>query len=206
MLGKRVEGNRMIVLKLISELQKSDVSIDELESLIGHDATLAYHLLRYMNSAFYALRIKIESIKHALTLLGTDEVRKWASLMLMLRLSDKKPKELMLTGMMRAKMAEIIASADKNAKADQYFVVGLFSILDALLDMPLEEVLETLPLTEEMSVALTSDSGKMGEVLCNIKYYEQGDWDQLMNVIDHAAYQKAYLQAIKWSSELGSIM
>ena len=108
--------------------------------------------------------------------------------------------------MMRAKMAEILGSADKNAKADQYFVIGLFSILDALLDMPLEEVLETLPLTEEMSMALTSNTGKMGEVLRNIKYYEQGDWDRLMSIIDHAAYQKAYLQAIKWASELGSIM
>jgi len=202
-IGKRVEGNRMIVLKLISELQNPSVSMDELENLIGHDATLAYHLLRYMNSAFYALRIKIESIKHALTLLGTEEVRKWASLMLMLRLSDSKPKELMLTGMMRAKMAELLAVADKNAKAEQYFAVGLFSILDALLDMSLQEVLDTLPLTEEMSDALSSHTGKMGEVLSNIQLYEQGRWDELMTKIDHAAYQKAYLQSIKWASELG---
>ena len=202
-IGKRVEGNRMIVLKLISELQNPSVSMDELENLIGHDATLAYHLLRYMNSAFYALRIKIESIKHALTLLGTDEVRKWASLMLMLRLSDQKPKELMLTGMMRAKMAEIVGGTISNANADQYFAVGLFSILDALLDMSLQEVLDTLPLTEEMSSALSSHTGKMGEVLRNIKYYEQGDWDELMTLIDHSVYQKAYLQAIKWASELG---
>jgi len=202
-IGKRVEGDRMIVLKLISELQNPSVSMDELENLIGRDATLAYHLLRYMNSAFYALRIKIESIKHALSLLGTDEVRKWASLMLMLRLSNQKPKELMLTGMMRAKMAEILGSSVANANADQYFSVGLFSVLDALLDMSLQEVLDTLPLTEEMSSALSSHSGTMGEVLRNIKYYEQGDWDELMTLIDHSAYQKAYLQAIKWASELG---
>ncbi|MGH1537671.1 MAG: EAL and HDOD domain-containing protein [Gammaproteobacteria bacterium] len=202
-IGKRVEGNRMIVLKLISELQNPSVSMDELENLIGHDATLAYHLLRYMNSAFYALRIKIESIKHALTLLGTEEVRKWASLMLMLRLSDKKPKELMLTGMMRAKMAELLVPAKTNAKAEQYFAVGLFSVLDALLDMSLQEVLDTLPITEEMNSALSSHSGEMGEVLKNIKLYEQGRWDELMSLIDHSAYQKAYLQSIKWASELG---
>ncbi len=200
-IGKRVEGNRMIVLKLISELQNPEVSMDELENLIGHDATLAYHLLRYMNSAFYALRIKIESIKHALTLLGTDEVRKWASLMLMLRLSDEKPKELMLMGMMRAKMAELLAGEKPNN--DQYFAVGLFSILDALLDMSLQEVLETLPLTEEMSSALDTHEGEMGAVLRNIKLYEQGNWDELMHLIDRSAYQKAYLQAIKWATELG---
>ena len=200
-IGKRVEGNRMIVLKLIAELQNPEVSMDELESLIGHDATLAYHLLRYMNSAFYALRIKIESIKHALTLLGTDEVRKWASLMLMLRLTDKKPKELMLTGMMRAKMAELLAADKQNA--DQYFSVGLFSILDALLDMSFQEVLETLPLTEEMTSALDDHAGEMGSVLRNIKLYEQGNWDELMKVIDRTKYQKAYLEAIKWSTELG---
>ena len=206
-IGKRVEGNRMIVLKLISELQNPSVSIDELEDLIGHDPTLAYHLLRYMNSAFYALRIKIESIKHALTLLGTDEVRKWASLMLMLRLSDKKPKELMLMGMMRAKMAEIIGSSDSKGSPDQYFSVGLFSILDALLDMSLEEVVETLPITRRNDCSINLSFWKNGrEVLQNIKFYEQADWDTLMHLIDHSAYQKAYLQAIKWSSELGSIM
>lgn len=202
-IGKRVEGNRMIVLKLISELQNPNVSMEELENLIGHDATLAYHLLRYMNSAFYALRIKIESIKHALTLLGTEEVRKWASLMLMLRLSDKKPKELMLTGMMRAKMAELLAPSKTNVKAEQYFAVGLFSVLDALLDMSLDEVLDTLPITEEMSLALSSHEGEMGTVLNNIKLYEKGRWDELMSLIDHSAYQKAYLQSIKWASELG---
>ncbi len=203
-IGKRVEGNRMIVLKLIAELQNPSVTMDDLEDLIGRDATLAYHLLRYMNSAFYALRIKIESIQHALTLLGTEEVRKWASLMLMLRLSDDKPKELMLTGMMRAKMAELLVASDQDAKAEQYFAVGLFSVLDALLDMSLQEVLDTLPLTEEMSSALSTHSGKMGQILQNIKLYEQGNWDELMNLIDHSAYQKAYLQSIKWASEMGS--
>lgn len=204
-IGKRVEGNRMIVLKLISELQNPEVSIDDLENLIGRDPTLAYHLLRYMNSAFYALRIEIESIKHALTLLGTDEIKKWASLMLMLRLSDEKPKELMLTGMMRAKMAEILGSADPDVNPDQCFAVGLFSILDALLDMPLQEVLDTLPISEEMISALSSRDGKMGEILRNIELYEQADWDELMTLINHSAYQKAYLQAIKWASELGGI-
>ena len=200
-IGKRVEGNRMIVLKLISELQNPQVSMDELENLIGRDATLAYHLLRYMNSAFYALRIKIESIKHALTLLGTDEVRKWASLMLMLRLTDEKPKELMLTGMMRAKMAELLAGEKENA--DQYFSVGLFSILDALLDMSLQEVLDTLPLTNEMRSALENHEGEMGAILRNIKLYEQADWDELMTLIDRTSYQESYLQAIKWATELG---
>ena len=204
-IGKRVEGNRMIVLKLISELQNPEVSIDDLENLIGRDPTLAYHLLRYMNSAFYALRIEIESIKHALTLLGTDEVKKWASLMLMLRLSDEKPKELMLTGMMRAKMAEILGSADPDVNPDQCFAVGLFSILDALLDMPLQEVLDALPISEEMISALSSRDGKMGKILRNIELYEQANWDELMTLINHSAYQKAYLQAIKWASELGGI-
>ncbi|MBT8125586.1 MAG: HDOD domain-containing protein, partial [Gammaproteobacteria bacterium] len=202
--GKRVEGDRFIVLRFIAKLQEPEVSIDELENLISHDASLVYHLLRYMNSAFYSLRTKIESIKHALTLLGTDEVKKLASLMLMLRLSDKKPKDLMLTGMMRGKMAELIGRADPHTKPDQYFIVGLFSILDVLLDMPLDEVLESLPLAEESRVALLSYSGRMGEVLQCIQYYEQANWDVLMDRIDHAAYQKAYLQAIKWATEMSS--
>ena len=203
--GKRTEGNRLIVLQFLAELQNPTVTMDELELLISQDASLVYQLLRYMNSAFYNLSTKVESIKHALTLLGTNEVRKWASLMLMLRLSDEKPKELIVTGMIRAKMAELLGGDDKNKTPDQYFTVGLFSILDALMDMPLPEVLDALPLCKETSSALKSYKGAMGETLHHIIDYEHAAWDALVDV-DCRAYQEAYIQAIEWATTLGVTM
>lgn len=201
--GRRTEGDRLIVLRFLAKLQNPAVTIDELEYLISQDASLVYHLLRYMNSVFYYLCTKVESIKHALTLLGTNEVRKWASLMLMLRLSDDKPKELLITGMIRAKMAELIGEADSNITPDEYFTVGLFSILDALMNMPLEEVLQTLPLSEEINTALLSHSGTAGNVLHHIIVYEHADWDNLAD-INSESYQEAYLKAIEWVERLRS--
>ena len=204
--GKRTEGDKSAVLRILSELQSPTITVDALENLIAYDATLVYHLLRYMNSAFYNLRTKVESIKHALVLLGTDEVRKWASLMLMLRLSDAKPKELILTGMMRAKMAELIVSTDPAIKAEQYFTMGLLSILDALLDKPLTEVLQNIPLNEEINAALLSYSGPMGQTLRCIKLYEQANWGELMDIIDHTIYMQAYLQAIEWAANINRML
>jgi len=201
--GKRTKDNRLVVLRFLAQLQDPSVSIDDLENLISQDASLVYHLLRYMNSAFYNLRTTVKSIKHALTLLGIDEVRKWASLMLMLRLSNEKPKELMVTGLIRAKMAELLGSGDKANSPDQYYTVGLFSILSALMDMELPDILNALPLNEEMSIALKSYTGVIGETLQRIIFYEQAQWEKLTDV-DYAAYQKAYLQAIEWAEDLCS--
>jgi len=116
---------------------------------------------------------------------------------LMVGLADGKPQELLVTGMVRAKMCELIGSADPEIPADQYFTVGLFSILDALMDLPLPEILNDLPLIAEMKSALTDYSGLLGDSLRNVLDYEQGHWDRL----DDAAgvtYQDAYLSALQW--------
>jgi len=116
----------------------------------------------------------------------------------MVRLADGKPSELLVTGMVRAKMCELIGTADAETTADQYFTVGLFSILDALMDLPLPEILDALPLAAKSKSALTDYSGLLGDSLRNVLDYEQGRWDRLDNAAG-ATYQGAYLSALQWS-------
>ncbi len=198
--GKRLGGNRLVLVKLVAQLQDPTVDTDEVELLIVQDASLAYRLLRYINSAFYALESRVTSIRHAIILLGPETIKKWASLLLMVRLGENKPHELIVTGMVRAKMCEIIGAVDANRTPDQYFTVGLFSILDALMDMPLPKVLEKLPLAEDTNMALTRRSGELGEVLRDVLDYEKGA-QGTRNDTDADIYQNAYLDAIKWADD-----
>jgi EAL and modified HD-GYP domain-containing signal transduction protein len=172
----------------------------ELEQLIVMDATLAYRLLRYMNSAFFGLSSTIDSIQHTVTMMGPAALRQWASLILMVRLADEKPPELLVTGLIRAKMCELIGGADVKTAADRYFTVGLFSVLDALLDMPLREVLATLPLASDVKSALTDYSGVLGRTLKHVLDYERGQAGPLDD-LPAALCKDAYLSALRWSRD-----
>ena len=194
--GKRPEGCRLVILELVAMLQEPSLDSEDLVKVISRDASLAYRLLRYVNSSFFGLRSTVDSIQHTLTLLGPAQVKQWASLILMVRLADEKPPELLVTGMIRAKMCELLGCKDA-APADQYFTVGLFSILDALMDLPLDDALKTLPLAEEMKSALTQYSGPLGSTLRGVMDYEQGNWGRL-DADTSVSYSDAYLRALQW--------
>ena len=203
--GKRPDENRLVVLELLANLQDPSADAGELEKLIAQDASLAYRLLRYINSAFFGLSASVTSIRHALTLMGLPAVRQWASLILLVRSADGKPAELLITGMVRAKMCELIGTEDQETTTDQYFTVGLFSILDALMDLPLLTILDALPLAAKSKSALTNYSGMLGRSLRDVLDYEQGRWDRLGDAVD-TTYQDAYLSALQWCRESQNTM
>jgi EAL and modified HD-GYP domain-containing signal transduction protein len=200
--GNRLPTNRLPIIRLLAALNKPDATMEELEGLISQDVALSYRLLKYINSAFFGLSHDIESIRHALVLLGVRSVRRWATLISMAAASDK-PHELMVTAMVRAKMCELLGSALGAAAPDTYFTVGLFSVLDALMDMPMEKTLEALPLTAEVEAALLERQGPMGEVLDGAVAYERADWSRLTALdLPPAAIRRAYLDAIAWVDEV----
>jgi EAL and modified HD-GYP domain-containing signal transduction protein len=200
--GTRTPTSRLAVLHLLSEIQNPDITFTDLEKLIAKDVTLSYRILRYINSAMYSLPHKIESIRHALTMLGLRAVRNWVTVLAQSKFDDK-PYELMITSLLRARMCEILAE-NLDLKHEATFVVGLFSTLDALLDRPMEDVLNDLPLTEEVNDAILHKQGPLGQILqCTIAY-EQGDWEQLPDLgLDSASIKNAYLEAIQWTRDAG---
>ena len=128
----------------------------------------------------------------------------WVSLLTLSGLSEK-PSELMVTAMIRARMSELLAEASGRGAADACFTAGLFSALDALLDIPMEQVLESLPLTEELTDALLQRSGSVGEVLGCVIAYERGEWDTVhLAGLGADSIRECYLQALAWSNKAGS--
>jgi len=195
--GKRPDANRLAVLQLITRLQDPDSGIEELEKLVTCDPALSYRLLKYINSAYCGIPVEVTSIRQALVLVGTDMVRSWATLLLLSRLSDGKPNELIATALIRAKMCELLGADDPERDDNQYFTVGLLSVLDALTDQPMAEVVGGLPFDTAVCAALSERSGVLGQTLSRVVDYEQNAGDPAAAV----PLAETYLQAVSWSME-----
>ncbi|ORJ62853.1 hypothetical protein B5V00_01990 [Geothermobacter hydrogeniphilus] len=199
--GRRLPASRLSTIRLLSQLQSPDVTIEELEKIIAQDVSLSYRLLRYLNSVQFGLVSKIDSIRHAVSYLGLDNLRVWASVILLARI-DEKPVELLKTSLVRGKMCELLGRESGESDHGMFFMVGLFSTLEALLDLPIGDILQDLPLAEGIKLALLGYAGSPGEALACVLAYERGEWD----AVDDAPYpgdtvSQAYLRAIAWAEE-----
>jgi len=198
--GKRPAANRLVLLSLLAELQRPDTDIEKLEKLVAQDASLTYRLLRYANSPAAALRYKVESLRRAIVVIGGNTIKNWITLILYTRL-EEKPRELILIALLRAKMCEQIALHLGRDGIDRYFTVGLLSAIDALLDQPMAEVLEALPLVDEIKQALHKREGQLGITLQQVLHYERAEWDKLHPELADSTYKQIYLQALSWACD-----
>jgi len=199
--GQRAPANRITIINLLAKLQDSEVHIEELEELISQDLALSYRLLKYINSAAFSLQREVDSIHHAIVMLGLNTIRSLANLMLMSNIDDK-PQDLLVIAIVRARMCEELSlHVDKKMK-DTYFTAGLFSVIDALLDSSMEDIVSQLPLSTELQDALLEQKGVIGEALKCCIAFERADWEnvQFQN-IDEQAIQKAYFDAVIWSND-----
>ena len=188
--GKAIPPNKLTMILLLSDLNNTAIEIDKLTETISNDVSLCYKILRYINSAHYALRRNVSSIREAITYVGMNELRRWASLITMSNLSAQSTQasEMMQQTIIRANMCEQIAEHRGVSDTQVYFSVGLLSTLDALLGLPMEEILTTLPLSDEMLEALVSYDGDVGKVLKCAVAYENADWEEA-NRIDLSVTQ-----------------
>ena len=202
--GRGIEVNNLNKLRLISELQDPDVDMDKLGEIVSRDVGLSYNLLRFVNSAFFSVPRRIESIRDALVLLGLKNVKRWATLMALADTNDK-PHELIVTGLVRARMCELVAVArgDKR-EAEAYFTTGLFSVVDALMDVSLIELLRQLPFSQEIMDALLNYDGPKGELLHGVLAYERGDFPPLIELMPAGTPPADfYAQAVEWATDAG---
>lgn len=196
-------ANRIVVLELLSLLQRPDLNVQLLEEALARDPSLSYKLLRYINSAAYSMRREVASLKDAILLIGLDTIRKWAAMVLVSSVAQDKPFELVVTAMVRAKMCELVAGERNPRIESQMFLIGLFSVLDALLDTPMEELLDNVTLSVPIKLALLDHAGEEGGILNCVLHYEEGEWRDVGNRQSCGAYDypQAYVNAIKWARE-----
>jgi EAL and modified HD-GYP domain-containing signal transduction protein len=186
-----VAPNRLTMLQLVAALQTPKVEIRELERLVTRDIALSYRLLRYINSAFFGLRRQVDSISRALVLLGTDNVKRWATLSIFAGV-DEKPRELIETALVRARFCELAGEGN----TDQLFTLGLFSVVDALMDAPMETVLTSIPFPDEMRDALIAHAGPKGELLQTALSFERGEFSPPTH-----RFGDAYIEAMAWATD-----
>jgi len=187
-------------LRRLSELTAGDVSFEDLEQIISSDVGLSLKLLRYVNSAFFALPRTVSSVREALTLLGVRTVRRWAVVMAISALPDVHD-ELVSLALRRARMCEVLAGSALPEERETLFTIGLFSVADALLDCPMAEVLDSLPFTEEIQAALLRREGPKGELLSAVIAYERGEFPSMQS--PGLSLASAYRAALEWADDAG---
>lgn len=202
--GSRQRANQTSVLRLLSRLRDPQISIEELEHLVGSDPGLTYRLLRYINSSKFSLRRKIESLRQVVVLLGTQQVRTLAML-IFLAGNFQQPNEALNNAMIRALLCERLAKLRHQRDQHTYFTAGLLSSLDAVLDLPLEEVVNSLPLTDELRSAVLEHAGPVGQAIRSAIAHERGDWANMgVAGLEPAAVRGAYLAALSEARSLWS--
>ncbi len=205
---KDVPGFKLNYLRFLQELNRPDLDYSNMEKVIKQDMALSYKLLRYINSVAFGWRKKVESIKQALVMLGERPLKKWASLAAFSSIAEDKPPELLTTSLVRAAFCESIAAdvAMKDKELDLFFI-GMLSVVDALVDRPIDEILDEINISDEVKAALTDGGTPAANVLQLIISYQQADWDKVADMIellgvDEARVPELYYEAIAWADEV----
>jgi EAL and modified HD-GYP domain-containing signal transduction protein len=208
--AREIPANKMMYLRLLEAVTAADTSAIQIEELIKQEPSLVYKLLRYLNSPLLGLRSEIHSVQHAMTLLGEQEFRRWVSILAVAAMGGGKPPELIRTALTRAYFCEEISGPlGMSADRSDLFLMGLLSVTDALLDLPIERVLASLPVSEEVRSALSRKSSRFSEVYDTVLSYEHGDWSKieasLGKRLDAEEYVPAcYITAAKRATELAA--
>ena len=205
--GKALEGNRLAFLQMLQELHRPDLSYDQLEAAIRQDVSLTFGLLKFINSAWFSLKHQVESIHHALVLLGPQELRKWFALVRLRNIASDKPNELVMQALTRARMAEGLSEAVGMAEcSSDLFLMGMFSMLDALLDMAIPEILSRLSINPQIKSALLGEPCPFRKVYDVILALERADWPAFeshaaaLGLREDAA-QSVFAQSVKWATD-----
>lgn len=206
--ARDIPGYKLNYLHTLYEINRPEIDIDVLDRIISHDLSLSYKLLRFINSAFFGLRHRIHSIRHALVLLGQDEIRKWASLVTLTGMGEDKPHELAVLATVRAKFCELVARRIGRAETHtDMYLMGLFSLVDAFTDRPLAEILAQLPIADEAKQALLGETSSFSDIYHLVLAYEEADWQAFGALaarlgLPESAGPEIYRQAVHWANQI----
>ncbi|HLM99072.1 MAG TPA: HDOD domain-containing protein [Bryobacteraceae bacterium] len=208
---REIPGSKLGYLRILKEIHRPELELFALEALIQREVSLASKLLRYINSSIFGWINPVHSIRQALALLGEQEIRNWVSLSALPTLASDKPDELVRTALLRARFSELLApwAGIAHRKAD-LFLIGLFSLLDAMLDRPLAEILDEMRLGGDIAEALLGTAPPdqpLAGVYHLVRQYEIGGWTALAQIasrfrVPTEIIVDLYLEAVSWSDEI----
>ncbi len=155
-----LSANKAILLQLLAEVTRKDTDINKLHKIIQTDLAITYKLFKFLNSAYFYRLQEVKTVKHAIAYLGERELRRFIMLMIISELAVEKPGELVRLALVRAKFCELLGLASPHrAVASELFIMGLFSLLDAMLDLEMKDILGNLPVSNRIKEALLLEPG-----------------------------------------------
>ncbi len=204
--GREIPTNRIALLELMGKIQNPHVPFKELVEHIRNDLSLSYKVLRYVNSAFVGLPKRVDSIEHAACMVGIDRIRTWATLIIMA--SDQtQAHEILVIALVRAKMCERLGHQLGAQAPEKFFTMGLLSVLEALYSSPMGDILDKLPLPDDIVDALALGTGEMGLVLSCVMAHEKGEWMELKHLqLDPPIIRECYLESIDWANHFSPMI
>ncbi|MZP31404.1 HDOD domain-containing protein [Heliobacterium undosum] len=198
-------------LSVVKELSRPDLELEDLEEIIKRDVSLTYKLLKFINSSLFGFSTRIESIRHAISLLGKKEVTRWVTLITFRQMCDISFPHLIETSLLTAKCCEMLApDLGLKGRSSDLFLLGLFSMLDVLFNKPFEEILTDLPISDDIKTALCGQPNRIRWILLAVQSYRDGDWEQFsLNCarlsLSEDIFPKVFLSALDWVSSYAKL-
>jgi c-di-GMP-related signal transduction protein len=201
-------ANKIVYLRLIEASTQPNIDPQLIADLVKQEVSVSYRLLRYLNSPVFPLAMRVHSIPHALSLLGERPTRKWLSVVCVAAIGEDKPSELVVVALTRARFCELLAEVlNMRAETEDLFLLGLLSVIDALLDMSRPDVLATLGVADEIKDALNGRPSPFRPIFDVVLEYESGTWDLFSASsraigLDERSIPELYRRAIEWASQI----
>lgn len=195
-------------LRILQAVQRSELNRAEVVTLIDREVSLCYKLLRFVNSPLFGFRREILSTAHALALMGDRELTKWASVAAVLGIAGDKPSELVLTSLARGRCCEMLAArGGSRSEVQGMFLLGILSLMDAMLGRPLPEIIEELALPEIVRAALLGTPNRFRQILDLVMAFEAGSWSVVSELaaglgLEEAQVSAAYLESVSWAQQV----
>jgi len=203
-----IPANRLNYLRMLTEVSKPELDVREIEKVIKCEASLCYRLLRYMNSAAFGFVIEIQSVRHALSILGEQEVRRWIRLVATLGAGQGKNTDLILSALIRARFSELLAPKFPHGNSD-LFLMGLLSLMDVILEIPMSQMLDHVAIDMETRSLLLGQASRLRPFYQLILAQESGEWKTVSEKaaqlhLNENDIGESYWQALEWARQVSA--
>jgi c-di-GMP-related signal transduction protein len=206
MQAREIPSNRLNYVRMMQAVSRPELDPREVEEIIKCEASLCYRLLRYLNSAAFGFSNEIHSVRHALSMLGEREARRWIRLVATLAAGQDKSSELVLSALVRARFCELLSPKIPHGESD-LFLMGLLSMMDAILETPMVNVLEKIPLDQATKAAPLGGVSPLRPLYQLMLARESGDWENTTTLakqlnLNEAEIVESYWQAMQWARQV----
>jgi EAL and modified HD-GYP domain-containing signal transduction protein len=203
-IGREVPASRVHYVRLLEMVSRREIDMLELEKLLKQEASISYRLLRYLNSPVFGMALEVTSIRHAMAILGEREMRRWIRLVVAVGAAEQTCSELVLMGLTRARFCEMLS--DRVQSNGDLFLMGLLSMMDAILEVSMEVLLEQIPVERETKAVLLGQKSTLQPLHQLLLAHESGNWaksSELAKQLKLSDEEVAthWWEALQWAQE-----